>query len=288
MPHARLFAALLLLPLCGIAGASVRHYQAPLATVKWQTAAAEKHCSLRHDIPHYGQAVFSQAAGRTLEFRLLPRWQATREHDRARLRSQPPGWRPRRDALDLGEVPVQRGSAPFQLDAAQARRLLAELEKGMMPTFSYRDWADARDRVDVALPGVNFRSALDDFSTCLSRLPVYDFNDFRHSLLHFDFGKTELDTDARQRLDALATYLATDPTVKRVLIDGHTDDVGQDRDNDQLAASRSRAIRDYLQAKGIPPALFELRSHGEQEPIYTNTTEQGRARNRRAQVTLIR
>ncbi|MCF6364196.1 MAG: hypothetical protein L3J88_12820, partial [Gammaproteobacteria bacterium] len=48
------------------------------------------------------------------------------------------------------------------------------------------------------------------------------------------------------------------------------------------------AIRDYLLAMGVPTGKFELRSLGERRPIYTNTTDEGRARNRRARITLER
>lgn len=277
-----------LLLLCTTASAGFQHYRAPLAGVQWQNTDGNNRCSLRHDIPHYGHAVFSKAAGRELEFRLQPMSPATPAYEFAHLRSQPPNWQPHRDAVDLGEVPMQRGATPLRLGEAQSRRLLAELDKGMYPTFSYRNRSAGGDRVDVALPGVNFRQALDAFNDCLSRLPVYAFGDYQESLLHFDFGKVSLGADGRRRLDALATYLAIDPTVKQVIIDGHTDDVGRLRDNQRLSEQRGLTIRDYLVAKGVSPSLFALRSYGERKPIYTNTTETGRARNRRVRITLAR
>ena len=265
-----------------------RHYEAPEAAVTWEATSGKQSCALEHRIPHYGLARFEQAAGHELSFSLNTQRQATREGDQARLRSLPSKWMLQQPALDLGAVTVHRGNTPVRLNAALSRRLLAELEKGMYPTFSYRDWADAQYLVSVALPGINIRSPLDQFQTCLAALPVYDFADFQDSLIHFGSAKSDLDADAKRRLDALIEYLKTDPAVSAIHIDGHTDDVGRFRANDKLGARRAGAIKDYLLAHGIAAQKIQLKSYGERQPVYTNTTDEGRARNRRARVTLIK
>jgi len=142
--------------------------------------------------------------------------------------------------------------------------------------------------VNVALPGVHIKAALDEFITCLARLPIYKFGDFRDSLFHFDFGKHELDEPARKRLDDVAKYLKTDPDVKRIDVEGHTDDVGRNPANDKLGQRRSQAVKDYLVAQGIAPSLFKLISHGKTKPKASNRSDEGRARNRRATVTLVK
>jgi len=190
--------------------------------------------------------------------------------------------------VDLGDVPVHKGGTPFQLKADLSRRMLAELQKGMFPTFSYRDWADARDQVTVALPGINIKPELDEFVSCLANLPIYKFSDFKINLLHFDFGKHVLKAKDQKRLDAVARYLKSDPTVKQVVISGHTDNIGRRRSNDKLGKQRSKAVKDYLVAKGVSPKLFKLKSLGERQPKASNRTDKGRAENRRAKVTLIR
>lgn len=268
--------------------AGLQQYQAPLDTVAWTASSKKLHCTLSHDIPLYGRATFAQAAGESLGFSLSTKQKATREQDRAHLRSLPPPWKHQVEAVDLEEIVVHKGGEPFRLDEPLSRRLLAELQKGMFPTFSYRDWADARDQVTVALPGVHIKEALDEFITCLARLPVYKFGDFRDSLFHFDFGKHELDEPARKRLDDVAKYVKTDPEVKRIAVEGHTDNVGRDPANDKLGEQRSRAVKEYLVTQGVSPKLFELKSLGETKPVDNNRTDEGRARNRRASVTLIK
>jgi outer membrane protein OmpA-like peptidoglycan-associated protein len=266
--------------------AGLQHYQAPLDAVVWETSAKKHYCSLSHDIPLYGRATFAQAAGESLGFTLSVKRKATRDQDRAHLRALPPAWMHQVAAVDLGEVPVHKGARPFQFDAALARRLLAELQQGMFPTLSYRDWADARDQVSVALPGIHIKQAMDEFVSCLARLPIYKFGDYQHSLLHFDSGKYALSDQARRRLDAVAKYLKTDPEVKRIEVHGHTDNVGSKRSNDRLAKRRSQAVEDYLMAKGVSTKLFSIKSFGERKPAAPNRSDKGRAQNRRVTVTL--
>jgi outer membrane protein OmpA-like peptidoglycan-associated protein len=284
----RLLATLMLCGLSGVATAGMQHYQAPLDNVSWNASSKELHCTLSHEIPLYGTATFAQSAGEKLGFKLTTKRKATRNKDSGHLRSLPPEWKHQVDVVDLGNVTVHKGSTPFKLQEALSRRMLAELQKGMFPTFSYRDWADARDRVTVALPGINIKPVLDEFISCLANLPVYKFSDFKTNLLHFAFGKHELITKDRRRLDDLARYLKSDPTVKQIIISGHTDNIGRRRSNDKLSQRRSKAVKDYLVAKGIPVKLFKLQSHGERKPTVSNRTDKGRAQNRRAIVTLVR
>jgi outer membrane protein OmpA-like peptidoglycan-associated protein len=290
-PGAQLRNTCVLLLLCAMsnmAAAGIQHYQAPLDSVTWKASSKKLHCTLTHEIPLYGTATFAQNAGDKLGFTLSAKREATRGKDSAHLRALPPQWKHQVSVVDLGKVAVHKGGTPFQLKADLSRRMLAELQKGMFPTFSYRDWADARDQVTVTLPGINIKPMLDEFITCLANLPVYKFSDFKINLLHFAFGKYELSTKARKRLDDVARYLKSDPSVKKIEISGHTDNIGRRRSNDALGKRRSKAVKDYLVAKGVPVKLFKLITHGERKPKASNRTDKGRAENRRASVTLVR
>ncbi|MBN4079019.1 OmpA family protein [Beggiatoa alba] len=288
VPIATKLSLTLLLASATPALAGIQHYQAPLDSVRWVASSQKLHCSLTHDIPFYGQATFAQSAGEKLGFTLKVKHKASRNKDIAHLRSIPPEWKHQISIVDLGEVPVLKGERPFQLKQDLSRRLLAELRKGMSPTFSYRDWADARDQVSVALPGIHIKQALDEFIGCLSSLPIYKFTDFKINLLHFATGKHGLKAKDRKRLDDVARYLKSDPAIKRIEIYGHTDNIGRKRNNDKLGKRRSAAVKQYLVSKGVSASKFKLKSHGERKPKASNRSDKGRAINRRVLVTLIK
>lgn len=285
---AKTLTMLLFYSMGSIAMAGIQHYQAPLDDVIWKASSKKLHCTLTHNIPLYGTATFAQTAGEKLGFTLTAKRKATRNKDSGHLRALPPEWKHQVSVVDLGKVAVHKGGTPFQLQENLSRRMLAELQKGMFPTFSYRDWADARDQVTVALPGINIKPMLDEFISCLANLPVYKFADFKINLLHFAFGKHELSKKDRKRLDNVARFVKNAPDIKQVVIKGHTDSIGKRRSNDKLGQRRSKAVKDYLASKGVAEKLFKLKSHGERKPKASNRTDKGRAENRRASVTLIR
>ena len=103
----------------------------------------------------------------------------------------------------------------------------------------------------------------------------------------FDFDKSELKPESYVELDKLVAYLNANPNL-RVEIGGHTDDQGSDEYNDRLSESRAKSVCDYLIQKGVPGARLQYKGYGKRVPIADNTTEEGRATNRRTEFKIIR
>uniref|UniRef100_UPI002FE40654 OmpA family protein n=1 Tax=Tepidimonas sp. TaxID=2002775 RepID=UPI002FE40654 len=68
---------------------------------------------------------------------------------------------------------------------------------------------------------------------------------------------------------------------------GHTDSVGSDAYNDRLSLRRAEAVKAYLVSKGIPADKVRTEGRGKREPVADNATAEGRAKNRRVDVTII-
>jgi outer membrane protein OmpA-like peptidoglycan-associated protein len=73
----------------------------------------------------------------------------------------------------------------------------------------------------------------------------------------------------------------------RFEISGHTDSTGSADLNRELSMSRAEAVRDYLVARGVDPSRLEVQGYGADRPIDDNGTIEGRARNRRVEITPI-
>jgi OOP family OmpA-OmpF porin len=67
----------------------------------------------------------------------------------------------------------------------------------------------------------------------------------------------------------------------RVEVAGHTDSRGNDSYNLKLSQRRAESVRDYLISMGIESSRLTARGYGESQPVATNSTEGGRAQNRR-------
>jgi len=102
----------------------------------------------------------------------------------------------------------------------------------------------------------------------------------------FDFDKTVLKPESYVELDKLADYLRTNSI--RIEIGGHTDDQGTDEYNDRLSENRAKSVYDYLVQKGIPADRLQYKGYGKRVPVADNSTEEGRAENRRTEFKIIR
>ena len=100
---------------------------------------------------------------------------------------------------------------------------------------------------------------------------------------NFDFNKAEVRPEGRDILDRVVKTLKDNPDVK-VVVEGHTDSVGSDAYNKKLSERRAEAVKRYLVRQGIDPSRIRTVGYGKSKPIADNSTEEGRAKNRRAEV----
>jgi len=101
--------------------------------------------------------------------------------------------------------------------------------------------------------------------------------------VRFKTGSAELDPSSTTVLDEVAASLKAWPGV-RVEIQGHTDNVGATEPNRDLSSRRAESVRQYLISTGIDGARLTAVGYGEDLPVADNTTEAGRAANRRVEL----
>ena len=99
----------------------------------------------------------------------------------------------------------------------------------------------------------------------------------------FDTGRSDIKSNFRPILERFAQTL-NDNQATTVSIVGHTDSTGNDSINDPLSVDRAARTRDYLAQRGVSPNRIMIDGRGEHEPIASNDTETGRARNRRVEI----
>lgn len=99
----------------------------------------------------------------------------------------------------------------------------------------------------------------------------------------FDFDRAVLRPEGKQELDQLVARLKT-MTVEIVIAVGHTDSIGTDAYNLKLGQRRAESVKRYLVSQGLEASRVYTDTKGEREPVATNKTADGRARNRRVVV----
>lgn len=103
--------------------------------------------------------------------------------------------------------------------------------------------------------------------------------------ISFAVGRADINPRLRPILDQFASGLSTQQN-NEVRIIGHTDNTGSDDLNNRLSLDRAQSVKDYLVARGVRGDTVAVAGRGEREPVADNSTEAGRARNRRVEIFL--
>ncbi len=101
----------------------------------------------------------------------------------------------------------------------------------------------------------------------------------------FDVNKDTLKPAGQEELRTLAARIKT-IDIEHIDIAGHTDSTGADTYNQDLSVRRANAVKNFLIDQGIDPRVMSTIGYGESRPIADNRTSEGRAQNRRVEVTL--
>ncbi len=101
----------------------------------------------------------------------------------------------------------------------------------------------------------------------------------------FDVDRADIKPRFFRTLNAVAIVLNGYPETD-VLIAGHTDSTGSNAHNQQLSERRAAAVMQYLVSQGVDPRRIQARGFGEQYPVASNASAQGRALNRRVEIRI--
>jgi len=276
-----------LLVTCSSVAEETVRFGASLHESQWGATGSRMQCTLLHEIPHYGKALFTQNAGEGITFSLRSKAQLPKV-DEVQLVSVAPSWKHDREDETLWNIPITQNRKRINLNGEYSLRVFNELTQGMAPTFKYLDPADGQIKVLTTLSPVWLRPALTEFTSCIKELLPYNFKQIRHSRYYFDFDSSDLRPDTIEHAEDLVEFITVTENIRRIKVDGHTDDAGHYRYNRHLGRERAEVFKAYLVENGIPEDMIDLKSFGERRPESTNKTAEGRAINRRILVTLER
>ena len=106
--------------------------------------------------------------------------------------------------------------------------------------------------------------------------------------INFDTGSANISSSSESTLESIYNLLIQAEDTK-LSLEGHTDDTGSTEANYDLSQKRAQAVVTYLRGKGIPQSRFQtVIGKGEDEPLESNSTNAGRAKNRRVVILLLK
>jgi outer membrane protein OmpA-like peptidoglycan-associated protein len=101
--------------------------------------------------------------------------------------------------------------------------------------------------------------------------------------ISFDTGRSDIKPNLQPVLNQFAQGLGSQPNTE-IRIVGHTDSTGSDAINNPLSVNRAASARDYLVLRGVSARQIQIEGRGSRQPIANNSTNLGRAQNRRIEI----
>lgn len=116
--------------------------------------------------------------------------------------------------------------------------------------------------------------------------PIKEGAKVRLENVFFETDSYELKPESKVELDEVVEFLNNNPDV-RIMLEGHTDNVGTGEYNLTLSENRARAVYNYLVKEGVDENRLEYKGYGFGQPVESNKTKEGRARNRRTEMRIL-
>lgn len=240
-------------------------YGAGISNSQWYLAESVFECSLIHEVPGYGRAVFRHRAGEDLSFFLESEARPMRP-GRGSLIVEAPPWRPGVAPRPVGGVDISEGRRQVSLATRQAVILAQSLLRGMRPTVTRASWYDDSP-VRVQVSNINFNGQYQRYRACATNLLPVNIDQIGRSRVPFASGSVMLSEADMDLLDNIVAYITADSTVERIFVDGHSDSIGSRIDNRALSEDRANVVADYLKNRGVDPDMITVRAHGDQFPV---------------------
>jgi len=270
-----------------ISAAHAEQFQAPLTKTEWQVTSEPLQCVLSQHIDGFGVAKFSRKTGGPFSLIFTSRSHPSEAGVASFEIAQAP-WQNSEEREVLKTVHIQKNQRRFEITGDLAKEALTHIQEGRFPTLRYSSH-NMREEISALLSTVHLNDVMPKFEQCLADLHPDTFEDIRKLTVYFISEKSDLSDKSKASLKRIADYVKIDKTVKRIHIDGYTDNFGKRKLNIELSEARALSIKNYLmEQNGIPENLITTAFHREFNQAKTNKTAKGRSYNRRAELEVFR
>ena len=106
--------------------------------------------------------------------------------------------------------------------------------------------------------------------------------------IEFEFGSEKLTRESYPALDRIANTLKDRSTKVKLSVAGYTDYIGTEEYNQTLSVKRANSVRTYLLSKNVPASSITITGYGKNDPVATNSTAEGRQKNRRVEFQITK
>ncbi len=260
--------------------ATVPQYTPAMDQSQWRISGDQFQCRMEQDLGAMGTLAFSKEPARAIELQLTMH-AAHLELQDVQGHVVTAGWQPEQVA------PAVQFSPTF-INAKVARFI--EQVPVVMQQLQQGYWLQLMldmpgQEVTLTVPNLKSNQAMAEFQSCIDGLLPLSWAQAREFQLFYPVNKRQPSADDAAYLKTLALYIQQDKAVKKVLIDGYTDDMATSIANRVMSEERADEVASHLIEFGVSKNKLEIRAHGNRYPAAGSKTQ---SQNRRVLVRLIR
>ncbi|WP_337842377.1 OmpA family protein [Rheinheimera sp.] len=244
---------------------------------EWRVSGNQFQCRMQQQLGSMATLSFRQEPAKALELWLDMNSTHLQLQD-VRGRLVPADWQPGQyaPALQLAATEITQAHARF---VEQVPVVLQQLQQG----YWLELWLDLPGQeLSLKVPNLKSAAALTEFQRCTTSLLPLSWEQARDYQLHYLAGERQPTAAGLAHLQLLARYIKEDKAVRKVLIDGHSDDAGSSLANRLASEERADEVAARFIEWGVPKKQLEIRAHGNRYPLARNQS------NNRVVLRLIR
>ena len=169
-------------------------------------------------------------------------------------------------------------------------------------TFTYKWDNNETTAGAVALPAGQRTVTVTDANGCTATasfevktriIPELSANNLRSGetikleKIYFQPDSTRMEETSRPTLDELYEFLQENTAIT-IEVGGHTNGIPSNEFCDKLSTERAKSVAQYLVEKGLPASRITYKGYGKRNPVATNSTPEGRAKNQRVEIKIVK
>lgn len=254
-------------------------YVVPFDEVKWQATKNADSCNLFASDPYSGVKLsFDIVGGGSMRLNVTGRSVGSYSQD-VMVESVPPAWGA--DSYEITSInDIKKTKKGLMLNSG-SELIFRDIQGGA--------WVSVRDLLhSVTFPTANIAPAMNIFRTCTASLPSVHFEQAQNTVFHFKSGELALNKDQRAIVKEISELVISDPRIIKILITGYTDNLGDQVTNLSVSKRRAADAAYWMMLAGVDESIIEIRGQGSRYPIADNSTEDGRFKNRRIEIELVK
>jgi sodium-type flagellar protein MotY len=266
----------------GHSSAGGRLFAADIKSSSWKALSNPFVCSMTHDIPEFGKAVFVTKASSSQQFYFELHEKVSFPSGSATIDTFPASWRNNATAIFVTKVVASEGKQPIKLAMADSLLLERHLAKGVSLLFTSEPVSKGVTR--VVLDAKHFLAENKRYKQCIDDLIPFTFAQIARLVFNYSEKSDGLTSEMKTDLSKLIRYMKADQSILGVLIDAHSDNARAVDASDALTKKHAEWVGAFLREKGIGADRIAMRWHGDKYPLANNDTPEGRVKNRRLTV----